>query len=377
MQFTVGVGLLGCGVVGAAAADRLERERDMLERRAGVRYDLHAIAIRDPRKERLSSVRPDLFARDAVSIVDDPHVNVLIECVGGTSDAAELVGRALDRGRHVITANKDLIATQNPRLRALAAARGVALRFEAAIASAIPIVRVLDEALAGDDVTWVAGVVSGTCTSILSAMEEGIDYATALSQAQRTGFAEADPSSDVDGADAAHKLAVLMQVAFGLPIISPAIHRTGIAEITRRDIPRARMLGQRIRLVAAAARTVDGALAEVSPMLLPENHIFAQTVGVENVVRVVAHDAGALVLRRAGAGGAAAASAVLGDFVSVLRAAAGGTSVACRPRTASVGFGVGIGSLFASLPHSSELPQYPLWDDTLTAGPTALELLAL
>lgn len=377
MQFNVGVGLLGCGTVGAAVADRLQRERDTLERRAGVRYDLRAIAIRDARKERPSSLRPDLFARDAIRIVDDPHVDVLIECVGGTGDAAELVERALDRGRHVITANKDLIATQGPRLCALAAARGVALRFEAAVASAVPIVRVLDEALAGDEVTSVAGVVSGTCTSILSAMEEGIDYATALSQAQRAGFAEADPSSDVDGADAAHKLAVLMQVAFGLPVISPAIHRTGIAEIARRDIARARMLGQRIRLVTAAVRTVDGALAEVSPMLLPENHVFAQTVGVENVVRIVARDAGALVLRGAGAGGAPAASAMLGDFVSVLRAAAERTYVSRWPRTASVGFGAAVGSLFASLPRSSELPQYPLWDDTLTAGPTAQELLAL
>lgn len=235
MQFTVDVGLLGCGTVGAAVADLLQRERDALEHRAGVRYNLRAIAIRDPRKERPSSLRPDLFARDAVSVVDDPHVDVLIECVGGTTDAAELVERALDRGRHVITANKDLIATQGPRLRALAAARGVVLRFEATVASAIPIVRVLDEALAGDEVTSVAGVVSGTCTSILSAMEEGIDYAAALSQAQRAGFAEADPSSDVDGADAAHKLAVLTQAAFGLPIISPAIRRTGIAEIARRD----------------------------------------------------------------------------------------------------------------------------------------------
>lgn|GEM_PF-4474721 len=124
-------------------------------------------------------------------------------------------------------------------------------------------------------------------------------------------------------------------------------------------------------------RTVDGALAEVSPMLLPENHIFAQAVGVENVVRIVARDGGTLVLRGAGAGGRAAASAVLGDFVSVLRAAAERTYVARRPRSASVGFGAAVGSLFASLPHSSELPQYPLWDDTLTAGPTALELLAL
>lgn len=377
MQLTVGVGLLGCGTVGAAVADRLQRERDVLEHRAGVRYDLRAIAIRDARKERPNCLRHDLFTRDAFSIVDDPHVDVLIECVGGTNDSAELVERALDRGCHVVTANKALIATQGPRLRGLAAVRRAALRFEAAVASAIPIVRVLDEALAGDEVTSVAGVVSGTCTSVLSAMEDGIGYAAALCRAQRAGFAEADPSGDVNGSDAAHKLALLMQVAFGLPVISPAIRRTGIAEIARRDIARARMLGQRIRLVAAGVRTVDGALAEVSPMLLPENHVFAQTVGVENVVRIVARDAGALVLRGAGAGGTAAASAVLGDFVSVLRAAAESTYVACRSRPANVGFGVAVGSMFASLPRSSELPRYPLWDDTLTAGPTAQELLAL
>jgi homoserine dehydrogenase len=199
-------------------------------------------------------------------------------------------------------------------------------------------------------------------------MEQGGDYALALSEAQRAGFAEADPSGDVSGADAGHKLALLIQIAFGLPVTSQGIRRTGIADITRRDSARAQMLGQRIRLVAAAVRTVDGVLAEVAPLLLPENHIFAQTAGVENVVQIVARDAGPLVLRGAGAGGAAAASAVLGDFVSVLRRAA--DRARCAPlRIPSTGVALALGPLFASLPRSSELPQYSLWNDDLTTGP--------
>ncbi len=377
MKFTVGIGLLGCGTVGAKVADRLQGEHDALERRAGTHYELRAVAIRSIQKQRPRSLDPHLFTCDARSIVDDPDVDVLIECIGGTNEAAEFVERALDRGRHVITANKDLIATQGPRLQALAAARGVTLRFEAAVASAIPIVRTLDEALAGDDIISVAGVVSGTCTSVLSMMEEGADYAEALSEAQRAGFAEADPSNDVDGIDAAHKLALLVQLAFGLAVISPRIRRTGIAGITRRDVARARMLGQRIRLVAAATRTVDGARAEVSPVLLPENHSFAQTAGVENVVRIFARDAGVLELRGTGAGGTASASAVLGDFVSVLRGIGEGRDIARRRRTNTLEPAIAVNPLFTSLTRSSDLPQYPLWDDNLTDTPAAHALLAL
>ena len=234
MKLTVGVGLLGCGNVGASVADRLQREREIIERRSGVRYELRAIAIRDPHKNRPASLDPRLFSRDARAVIDDPHIDLIVELIGGASEAAEFVERALDRGRHVVTANKDLLATQGPRLRALAGSRRVNLRYEAAVAGAIPIVRTLDEALAGDEIRSVSGVVNGTCTAILSAMEDGADYAGSLERAQRLGYAEADPSNDVGGLDATHKLALVAQLAFGLAVISPRIRHTGIAGVTQR-----------------------------------------------------------------------------------------------------------------------------------------------
>jgi homoserine dehydrogenase len=359
----VGIGLLGCGTVGGSVADRLQRERDVIERRSGVRYELRAIAVRDERKVRPLRLHPELFTRDALAVVDDPQIDVIVECIGGTGEATELVERALDRGRHVVTANKDLLATQGPRLAAIAASRGVTLRYEAAVGGAIPIVRSLDDALAGDEVRAIAGVFNGTCTSILSAMEEGANYADALVRAQRLGYAEADPSNDVDGVDAAHKLALLVQLAFGLAVLSPRIARSGISGITRRDISRARMLGLRIRLIAAAIRTPGGALAEVAPMLVPETHAFARTRGADNVARVIARDAGALELRGAGAGGPATASAVLGDVVTTLRAIGERHDLALRGRGKALEPAIEVSPLFDSFERHPELPHLAVWND--------------
>ena len=365
MKLSVGIGLLGCGTVGASVAERLVRERAAIERRTGVRYDLRAVAIADPRKTRPAALPPQLFTSDAFAMIEDSQIDLIIECIGGTGDATELVERALDRGRHVITANKDLLATQGPRLAAIAASRGVMLRYEAAVGGAIPIVRSLDDALAGDEVQAIAGVFNGTCTSILSAMEEGADYAAALARAQQLGYAEADPSSDVDGIDAAHKLALLVQLAFGLAVLSPRIARHGITGVTRRDVARARMLGLRIRLVAAAARTPGGAHAEVAPLLLPEQHAFARTFGPENVARILARDAGALELRGAGAGGPATASAVLGDVVSALRAIGERHDLAHRGRSGALEPAMTVEPFFDALPHHPELPRYRVWNDAL------------
>lgn len=367
MKTTVGVGLLGCGTVGSNVADRLQREQDAIERRSGVRYELRAIAIADSLKERADSLERRLFTRDARSVVDDPQVDIVIEVIGGTSDAAELVERALERGRHVITANKDLIGEQGPRLQALAASRRAALRFEGAVGGAIPVLRTLDEGLAGDEVLAVAGVVNGTCTAILSAMEQGAAFADALAYAQRCGYAEADAGNDVDGIDAAHKLAILAQLAFGLSVVSPRIRRSGISEVGQRDISRARMLGHRIRLVAAVLRTPLGVVAEVAPVLVSEAHEFARTSDAENVLRITARDAGPLVLRGAGAGGVATASAVLGDVVSVLRALGQGRGFDLRGRSSPLETAVRVDSFFERLARAPELASYPVWDDAITA----------
>lgn len=319
MQLSIGVGLIGCGTVGGAVAQRLISERAVLEDRGGVRYELRGIAVRSAQRPRPDTLPSRLFSCDARALATDPSIDVLIECAGGAGEIAEAVEIALERGAYVVTANKDLIATQGPRLRALASMAGGALLYEAAACGAIPIVRVIAQALAGDEILAIAGIVNGTTNAILSAMECGTSYAQALADAQRAGFAEADPSSDVDGIDAAHKLALLAQLAFGCGVVTQQIPRTGISHITARDIARARASGDRIRLIAAARKTPRGIAAEVAPVFVSQGHPFAQAQGPENVVRVVARDAGALMFSGHGAGGSPTASAVLGDVVAAFR----------------------------------------------------------
>lgn len=366
MECIVGIGVLGCGTVGSAVVERLLNDRDSLERRSGIRYELHAIAVADIEKCRPAAIDASLLTRDARAVVDNPRIDLIIECIGGTGEAAELVERALERGKSVITANKDLVATQGPRLHALAAARGATLRYEASACGAIPVVALLGQSLAGDRVDAIAGVMNGTCNAILSAMEQGAEYADALAEAQALGYAEADPSSDVEGLDATHKLAVLAQLSFDLALTSQRIRHSGISGVTKRDIARAAMLGYRIRLVAAAARAERGAYAEVAAVLVPAEHPFANLSGPENMVHVVARDAGSLHLRGRGAGGAATASAVLGDTVAALRAI-GERHLARAPRALNPALDVD--SFFAELARHPELPKYPVWDDALLSQP--------
>ncbi len=365
MDCTVGIGLLGCGTVGASVAERLLHEHGAIERRSGVKYQLQAIAIANPSKPRPSVIDPRLFTKNARAVIDDPRVDLLIECIGGTHDASDLLEYALERGKTVVTANKDLIATQGPRLFALAHSRGARLRYEAAACGAIPVIRVLDDALAGDDVHAFGGVVNGTCTYILSQMEQGEEYDVALARAQELGFAEVDPSNDIEGLDAAHKLALLMQLAFQMAVISPRLRRSGITQITKRDVARAQMLGYRIRLVAAATRSGNVASGEVAPVLVPEAHPFAKASGPENVVRIVSRDAGALLLSGIGAGGFPTASAVLGDVVTALRDLAN-QRVAHFP---ALDPALDIAPLFDRLPRHPELARYPIWDDSLLESP--------
>ncbi|HUA09145.1 MAG TPA: homoserine dehydrogenase [Candidatus Acidoferrales bacterium] len=370
MDCKIGIGLLGCGTVGASVAQRLLSERDAIERRAGVRYELQAIAIANPSKARHASLDPALFTTDARAVIDDPRVDLIVEAIGGTQVASELLEYALERGRTVVTANKDLIATQGPRLFALAHSRGARLRYEAASCGAIPVIRVLDDALAGDRVQAFGGVVNGTCTYILSQMERGEEYEVALARAQELGFAEVDPSSDVEGLDATHKLALLMQLAFQMAVISPRLRRSGITGVTKRDVARAHMLGYRIRLVAAATRNGSAARGEVAPVLVPEAHPFAAASGPENVVRIFSRDAGPLLLSGVGAGGFPTASSVLGDVVTALRDIANQRAV----HYPALDPALDIEPLFADLPRHPELPRYPLWDDSILESERNLNL---
>lgn len=347
MESTVGIALLGRGTVGGGVADLLRERRAHIERRSGVSYDIIGVANR---------------SSDPVALVDDARVDVVVEAMGGTGIALECIERALDHRKHVVTANKDAIATQGPRLRALAAARGVTLRYEASVASAVPIVTTLDGALAGDEILEIGGVLNGTCNFILGKMREGNSFAEALAQAQEAGYAEADPRNDVQGIDAAHKLAILIQHAFGLPVITPHIPHRGIAGVTTASVRRARQHGYELKLVAYARRSAEGLAAEVGPVLVPFTHPFAKVSGVENIVRVVCASAGSLLFSGAGAGREAASSAVLGDIVATLRAIA--ERHGARPVSVSAPQTPDVGSAFDRFPAFAGYPVLTTKGDT-------------
>lgn len=302
-----GIGLLGCGVVGSAVARRLLTSRPGL---------LRAIAVRNPAK--LRDVRWDEYSDDPFAVVDDPAVDLVVECIGGLRLARELVLRAIARGKDVVTANKDLIAADGPWLASFASRTGARLRYEAAVGGAIPILRALEQSLAHEEIVEIGGVVNGTTNFILSEMERGAPYAKALADAQQRGFAEPDPRHDVDGVDAANKLAILATHAFHRPVGAQDLHPTGIANLTSTDVVRAAADGRRLKLVALARRTAAGIEAGVAPVEVPLDHAFARVGGAQNVVRVVGSSCGPLEFFGLGAGGDASASSVIADIVEVL-----------------------------------------------------------
>jgi homoserine dehydrogenase len=316
----VRIALLGCGTVGSGVARLLVNSTSSVPARSGVDYWLAGIAVRSLAKPRPAVIPAGLFTEDARALVDDPAIDVVIECIGGTGAAAELVVAALEAGKHVVTANKDLLATRGPELRALAASRGVTIAYEAAVGGAIPIVRTIAESLAGEEILEVGGVLNGTTNFILSEMFAGAGYASALSQAQRLGFAESDPTSDVEGIDAAHKLAILAQLAFRRGLVTHEIPRTGITGLSREDHSLAKRAGWRLKLVACAR--ADCSI--VTPAYVSAEHPFAQPAGPQNCIRVTGRSSGSLTFAGTGAGSDPTASAVVGDVVAVLRRIAAG-----------------------------------------------------
>ncbi len=319
----VGIGLLGCGTVGGGVAQLLIANPSAITRVAGAEFDLRRVAVRDLHKPRNVTLPLDLLTDDPNSVVDDPAIDLIIECIGGVGIARTLVERALEHGKHVVTANKDMLATDGPRLAALAAARGVTLHYEAAVGGAIPIVRALTDSLAGEDVLEVGGVLNGTTNFILSAMGGGATYAGALAEAQRLGFAEADPTSDVDGIDAAHKLAILTQLSFKYAVTSDRITRRGITGVSREDVVLASRLGMRVKLIAYARRGATIG-ASVTPAYVRIGHPFAEPTGAHNCIRVIGTSSGSLTFAGSGAGREPTASAVIGDVIAALRRLAGG-----------------------------------------------------
>ncbi len=319
----IGVALLGCGVVGSEVARLLLEQADELAARAGAPVELRGIAVRRTGKAR--TVPDALLTTDSAALIARDDVDVVVEVVGGIEPVRTLLLSALKSGKSVVTANKALLAEHTAELAEAADASGADLYFEAAVAGAIPIVRPLRESLAGDRITRVVGIVNGTTNFILSAMDStGAGYAETLEEAGRLGYAEADPTADVDGFDAAAKAAILASLAFHTRVTSADVHREGIRDITASDLAAARALDCTVKLLALCERVPqpDGTQrvsARVHPAMVPRSHPLAAVDGAYNAVVVEAEAAGRLMFYGQGAGGAPTASAVLGDLVAVCR----------------------------------------------------------
>jgi len=331
----VGVGFLGAGTVGGALLDRLINESKAISAKTGLELVVRAVAVRDLKKTRILDIPPDLLTDQPAAVVDRPDVDIVVEVLGGLQPAGDLVLRALESAKPVVTANKELVAARGHELIAAAESSGVSLLFEAAVGGGIPIIRPLSESLAGERISSVIGIVNGTTNYILTKMvEEGSDYADALAEAQALGYAESDPTADVGGADAAAKCAILASLAFGTWVGSDQVHREGIDQLDRADFRFAADLGYTPKLLAIAEDTGAGISVRVHPALVPLDHPLASVRGATNAIFVSGPSIGDLLFTGPGAGGDATATAMLGDVIVAAREILAGTRVTSRIRFA-------------------------------------------
>ncbi|MGK2923486.1 MAG: homoserine dehydrogenase [Methyloceanibacter sp.] len=315
------LGLAGIGTVGGGLLRLIEAHAGALSERAGQPIEVVAVSARNKRKKRdvdLSGLR---FVQDPIKLATDPEIDVFVELIGGEEGIAkEAVETALRAGKHVVTANKALLAHHGPNLAALAEKHGVALNFEGAVAGGIPVVKVIREGLQGNDIARVYGILNGTCNYILTLMErEGRSFADVLKEAQEQGYAEADPTFDVGGFDTAHKLALLTSLAFGTRTKFDAVYVEGIESITPADIEAADDLGYRIKLLGVALRTDSGIEQRVHPTMVPKDTAIANVDGVSNCVAIDGDFVGDVMLIGPGAGGGPTASAVMSDIIDIAR----------------------------------------------------------
>ena len=317
----VKVGLLGLGTVGGGTATILKRNAEEIARRAGREIEVDFIATRTLSRATEVGVEDIRLTTDPFEVVKDPDIDIVVELIGGYSPAKELVMQALENGKHVVTANKALIAMHGDEIFAKAQEKGLVVAFEAAVAGGIPIIKSLREGLSANKVEWLAGIINGTGNFILSEMrEKGRDFDDVLSEAQELGYAEADPTFDVEGIDAAHKLSILSSIAFGIPLQFEQTYTEGISKVTQEDVKYAEELGYRIKHLGIARRTNKGIEQRVHPTLIPEDRLIANVNGVMNAVLVQGDAVGATLYYGAGAGDEATGSAVIADIVDVTRA---------------------------------------------------------
>jgi len=320
---SIKVGLLGIGTVGSGTYAVLKRNQDLISGRAGRRIDIVMVAARNVARARtiINDSAIEVVA-DAMAVVNHPDIDVVVEVIGGCTLARELVLQAIAKGKHVVTANKALLAMHGAEIFAAAEKQGVMVAFEGAVAVSIPIIKALREGLAGNRIEWIAGIINGTTNFILSEMRDrGCSFDDALHEAQRLGYAEADPSFDIEGIDAAHKLAIMAAIAFGCHIQFDKIHVEGIRQLQGVDIAYAESMGYRIKLLGIAKRTSAGIEAHVHPTLIPAKRLLANVDGSMNGIMVKSDAAGVTMYYGAGAGSEQTASAVIADLVDIARVA--------------------------------------------------------
>ena len=316
----INVGLLGCGTVGGSTARILNDHADELSERAGAPVRLRRVAVRSTSKRREIEFEDGVVTTDAFSVVSDPEIDIVVETIGGIEPARDLILEALKSGKHVVTANKELMSSLSAELMETASAAGVDLLYEASVAGGIPIIRPMKESLAGDRVHRVMGIVNGTTNFILTRMSEmGESFAEALEEANRLGYTELDPSADIDGYDAASKIAILASLAFHVRVVAGDVHREGISKVGSADIRAAHDLGYEVKLLAIAERDGDGVSVRVHPAMLPKTHPLASVRDVFNAVFVQGEEVGELMFLGRGAGGGPTGAAVVSDIVEIAR----------------------------------------------------------
>jgi homoserine dehydrogenase len=315
----INVGLLGLGTVGGGTLTVLRRNAQEISRRAGREIRVVRAAVRN--LDKAKALAGDLpLTTNPFEVVDDPSIDIVVELIGGLEPARELVLRAIANGKHVVTANKHLVAKYGNEIFAAAQAKGVMVAFEAAVAGGIPIIKALREGLTANRIEWLAGIINGTSNFILTEMrDKGAAFEDVLKQAQELGYAEADPTFDIEGIDAAHKLTILSAIAFGIPMQFDRAYTEGISKLTREDVKYAEELGYRIKLLGIARRAENGIELRVHPTLIPERRLIANVDGAMNAVLVKGDAVGPTLYYGAGAGAEPTASAVVADLVDVTR----------------------------------------------------------
>jgi homoserine dehydrogenase len=316
----VNIGLLGLGTVGCGTVKVLLRNGEEIARRAGRGIEIAIAATRDLNKPRICSTEGIELTDNPLNVVEHPDIQIVVELIGGDTLARDLVMKAIANGKHVVTANKALIAKHGNEIFSAAQKKGVMVAFEAAVAGGIPIIKAIREGLAGNRIEWLAGIINGTGNFILTEMrDKGREFADVLAEAQRLGYAEADPTFDVEGIDAAHKLTILAAIAFGIPLQFDKVYTEGITHITTEDVGYAEQFGYRIKHLGFARRTENGIELRVHPTLIPYRRLIANVDGVMNGVLVMGDAVGPTLYYGAGAGAEATASAVVADMVDVVR----------------------------------------------------------